>query len=170
MKYPTKYLTTYLTKHLTTYLTEYLAKYLTEYLFPLPSSFFPESFSERVLRSVRPGGGRGIRPAPRTQESIVKMRHFVVSPSPLSSKMQKYSPHVQPSRKLLASKRSRAMFFRLFSGRIVRIAYFCEIFRPEPSRLDIRPRSLKDPKLKPKTDLESIPKLDILTKYHNKIP
>ena len=57
---------------------------------------FPESFSERVLRSVRPGGADGIRPARRSQESIVKMRHFVVSPSPLSSNLRKLIPKCNP--------------------------------------------------------------------------
>ena len=45
-------------------------------------------------------------------------------PLPLSSKTQISASQVQPSRSFVASKRSRAMFFWLFRGRIVRIAYF----------------------------------------------
>ena len=75
---------------------EYLAKYLTEYLFPLPSSLFPESFSERVLCPVGRVGVAQIGPAMRFAMSIVKMRHFVVSPSPLSSDLRKLIPKCDP--------------------------------------------------------------------------
>ena len=134
-----------------------------------PRCFFPESFSERVLRSVRPGGRQGIRPAARTAESIVKMRHFVVSPSPLSANLRKLRSEVRPSRRFVASKRSRAMFFGLFRDSIVRIAYFCDIFAPEPSRPDFRSRSLNDPEFDPKTEPESIQKRNTLTTYLNDI-
>ena len=135
-----------------------------------PRCFFPESFSERVLRSVRPGVHVRIRPAARTAESIVKMRHFVVSPSPLSANLRKLRPQVRPSRRFVASKRSRAMFFGLFRDSIVRIAYFCDIFAPEPSRPDFRSRSPNEPEFDPKTEPKTIPKRNISAKYPNEMP
>ena len=80
----------------------------------LQTTIFPESFSERVLRPVRPGGVLQIFAARRFAESIVKMRHFVVSPSPLSSKMQKYSLKCNPLANFWPQNALARCFFDFF--------------------------------------------------------